>query len=54
MVKSLPNCLANVSESGDSLPNCLGNVGISGESQRFLKRAILANASTRTKMNIFG
>jgi hypothetical protein len=32
----LPNCFANVGESGESLPNCLANVGESGESQHFL------------------
>jgi hypothetical protein len=40
------NELANIGESGESSQNCLANVAESGI---FLKRAILANVSTRQK-----
>ena len=37
---------ANVGESGESVRHVLANVGESGESHIFLKKVILANAST--------
>ncbi len=50
----LPNCLVNVSESGESLPNWLANVGESGESQHFLGfgQFLLAKFAKLQRMNL--
>jgi hypothetical protein len=42
----LAKLLANVDEFGESSQKWLANVGESGESHIFLKKVILANAST--------
>ncbi len=52
--KSAQNGLANGGKSGKSAQNSLTNVGESGESCIFLKNAIVANASTRQKWQVFG